>query len=329
LLHLSYKNNDIKGIGFRKSSSDQKAKMKSLAGFTAIIIEEAEEINEDDFNQLDESLRKIGVDIKIILLFNLPPKNHWINKRWFNLVESEVEGFYVPQLKESMKDNTCYIHTTYKDNEKHLNKSAIELYEGYKTSNPDHYWNMIMGLVPTGKRGLIFKNWKPITAKEFEDLPYESFYGLDFGFTNDPTALVEIKQHNEKVWFRELIYETGLLNQSISHRMGQLGVKKTAKIYADSAEPKSIEELKKEGWDVEGAVKGAGSVNAGLDMLLSKEGFYTDDSKNLIREKENYCWAMGKDKEPTNDPIDDFNHLMDGCRYGVYSKSQEKIIGFF
>jgi phage terminase large subunit len=329
LLHIAFEKNDIKGIGFKKSSGDQKAKLKSLAGFTAVIIEEAEEVSEADFNQLDESLRKIDADIKIILLFNLPEKNHWINKKWFNLVESDIEGFYKPELKESMQDNTCFIHTTYKDNEKHLNKSSIELYERYKITNPDHYWNMIMGLVPSGKRGLIYKNWKPITNIEFEKLDYTSYYALDFGFTNDECALVEIKEHNNKVYVKELIYEKGLLNTSLARRFKDLGITGVKEIIADSAEPKSIAELQTLGFNVIPSEKGAGSRKSGVNLLLEKEVYYTEDSKNLINEVQNYCWALDKNKEPTNEPSDGIDHLLDATRMGVFTKKNVVKIGFY
>lgn len=327
-LIINFKRNTINGIGFRKSSSDQKAKLKSLAGYTDIIVEEAEEVSEADFIMLDDSLRKAGVDIRIFLLFNLPDKNHWIIKRWFNLVDSGIEGFYIPQPKESELHNTEYVFTDYKHNEVNINQSTIENFERYKITNPDHYWNMIRGYVPSGKRGLILRNIKFISDKEFDEIDSPSFYGLDFGFTNDPTALIEIKKHNEKVYARELIYETGLLNKSISKRMTELNISKSATIYADSAEPKSIEDLRQLGWDVKPAEKGTGSVNAGLDLLKSSEIYVTDKSRNLITETENYTWAVGRDKEPTNTPIDDFNHGIDALRYGVYTKSKQRYVGF-
>jgi phage terminase large subunit len=321
--------NSIKGVGFRKSSGEQKSKLKSLANYTTVIIEEADEVSEEDFMQLDDSLRTIKSDIKIILLLNAPPKNHWIIKRWFNLVESEVEGFYLPILKESARIDTEFIYTSYKDNVQNMADTTIANFKRYKETNPDHFFNMIEGLVSEGARGRIFKNWQITTNKIFDELPFKSYYALDFGFTNDPTALIEIKEHNEKVWFRELLYETGLTNPLISKRFKSLGLdKKTAVIYADSAEPKSIQELRDDGWDVRPAVKGQDSIRAGLDMLLSKEIFYTEESMNLAKENQEYKWALDKNKEPTNDPIDDFNHLMDAGRYGVYSKSQEGFVGF-
>ena len=185
--------NIVKGIGFRKSSGDQKSKLKSLASFNNIIIEEADEVAEEDFMQLDDSLRTIKSDIKIILLLNTPDKNHWIVKRWFNLIPSEIDGFYIPTLKDSEKHNTLFIHTEYLNNQRNLNQSTLDNYLRYKETRPDYYWNMIKGLVSSGVRGRIFKDWQPISVKEYEALDYPTFWGCDFGFTNDPTAIVEIK----------------------------------------------------------------------------------------------------------------------------------------
>jgi phage terminase large subunit len=311
-LTILWGNNFIRGIGFRKSTSDQKSKLKSLAQFSAVHIEEADETVEEDFMQLDDSLRTIKQDIKIILTLNCPDKNHWIIKRWFNLVPSGVEGFYTPVLKDSEKHNTLFIHTTYKDNAVNLNQTTKDNYKRYQTTKPDYYWNMIMGLVSEGRRGRIFKNWKPITEKEYNELPYTPYYGLDFGFSNHPTALVEIKEHNNNIWTKELIYETGLTNQRIAKKLEELGVSRLQPIYADSAEPKSIEELRVLDWNVQPAVKGPDSINVGVDMLLEKEVSYTENSTNIALENQEYRWALDRNKEPTNDPVDDFNHCFTG-----------------
>ncbi len=320
--------NLIHGMGFRKSTSDQKSKLKSLASYNYVIIEEADEVSEEDFQQLDDSIRTMKSDIKIILLLNPPNKDHWIIKRWFNLVEAELEGFYKPELKESI-DDTIFLHTTYRDNIANINKSTLNNFARYKEKKPDHYYSMIEGLVSEGKRGRIFKDWTPITAEAYEALEHEKFYGLDFGFTNDPTALLELKQHNQKLYSREMIYETGLTNKDISDKLTSLGVKKTDKIYADNAEPKSIEELRREGWNVEAAVKGKGSVNAGISLLLELDNYYVETDKNVILEVENYSWKLDRNKLPTNDPIDLWNHAMDARRYGVFSRKQNnKSFGF-
>jgi phage terminase large subunit len=326
-LVIKYGGNRINGIGFRKSSGDQKSKLKSLANYNCVIIEEADEVSEEDFQQLDDSLRTIKSDIKIILLLNPPDKRHWIIRRWFNLVDSGVKGFYRAELKSREKD-TSYIFGTYKDNIVNLNEKTVDNFLQYKDRNPDHYHNMIEGLVSEGARGKIY-NWKVISDEDFEKLPHASYYGLDFGFSNDPCALIEIKEHNEEVWFRELLYETGLNNRRLSERLKDLGVKKTDIIYADSAEPKSIDELREDDWNVVPAPKGQDSVRAGIDLLLGKRNvYYTEGSINIAMENQEYKWALDKNKEPTNKPIDDYNHLMDAGRYGVFGNKKKGFVGF-
>lgn len=328
-LRIRYGKNVINGLGFRKSSGDQKSKLKSLANYGVIAIEEADETNEDDFMQLDDSLRTTKSPITVFLMLNPPSKNHWIIKRWFYLEPSGIDGYYKLKLKKKHEHNTLFIHTTYKDNIENISEGTVENFKEYKTTKPDHYYNMICGLVSEGNRGRIFKNWKRITSDEYDELPYEEYYGLDFGFTNDPTALTGIKEHNDDVYFDELIYETGLTNQMLSKRMKEVGLdKKTAVIYADNAEPKSIAELEKEGWTVKPSLKGADSIRVGVDMLLDKTVHYTDDSENWDKENQEYVWALDKNKEPTNSPVDKYNHLMDAGRYGVYTRSNREFLGF-
>ena len=327
-LTINFKQNTINGIGFRKSSGDQKAKLKSLAGYTDIIIEEAEEVVLEDFLQLDDSLRTTKADVNVYLLFNMPPKEHWICKRWFNLVECGVDGFYKAELKESEAHNTILIHTTYKDNDLHLNQTTIDNFLRYKETRPDHFYNMIQGLVPSGRKGVIFKNWKPISVKEFEELPYTKYYGTDFGFTNDQCAVVEIKTHNDNVYVRELIYQIGLINKRLSEQMELKGISKDSENIADCAEPKSIEEFRVYGWNMIPSEKGAGSRKSRIDLMLGKNVFYTEDSINIVSETQNYCWAVDKNKEPTNEPSDGNDHLIDALTSAVFTKSKLKYIGF-
>lgn len=321
-------NNKIKGIGFRKSSGDQKSKLKSLANFNTIVIEEADEVSEADFRQLDDSLRTTKGDIVVILLLNAPPKEHWIIKRWFNLVDSGVKGFYRPVLKDTAKEDTVYIHTTFRDNIKNLNDSTVRNFRNYQTTNPAYYYNMIEGLVSQGRVGVIYDKWQPCTNALYESLPFDEEFGLDFGFTNDPAALFGVKRHNNKMWVKEYIYETGLLNKQLSKRMSELGIPKTKKIVADSSEPKSIADLQEEGWFIVPCIKGGDSVEDGVNLLLEQEVYYTEDSTNLITEKENYTWKLDKNKEPTNTPIDKFNHGMDGIRYVVWTNEKKPFVGF-
>ena len=124
------------------------------------------------------------------------------------------------------------------------------------------------------------------------------------------------------------MYETGLTNPMIGARFKTLGMTIDDEIYADSAEPKSIQELSDLGWYVLPAEKGPDSVRAGINMLLEKEVCYTETSINLARESREYRWALDKNKEPTNSPEDKNNHAIDALRYGVFTKSREAYIGF-
>lgn len=332
-LEFQFKENKITGIGFRKSSTEQKSKLKSLASYNCIIIEEADEVDEEDFQQLDDSLRTIKANILIIFLLNAPDKNHWIIKRWFNLIPSGIDGFYKPELKTTEKD-VAYFFGTFRDNIKNLNQKTIDRYLAYKDINSDHYYNMIEGLVSEGKKGRIYKDWKVITDDEYDEIPDDPYYGLDFGFSNNPAALVEIKEHNNNIYCKELLYEAGLTNigdkgNDLDGRFNDLGLDQdTAIIWADAAEPKSIKELQDAGWDVRPSPKGADSVRSGIKVLESVNCYYTESSENIALEVQNYRWALDRNKEPTNKPIKELDHLCDAIRYGKTGKQNEEFIGF-
>jgi len=328
-MSFEYGENSITGIGFRKSSSDQRSKLKSLASYTTVIIEEADETNEEDFMQLDDTLRTTRAPIRVILLLNPPHRSHWIVRNWLNLEPSGYEGFYLPTLKSEREHDTVFIHSTHRDNKRNLNPSTLKNFERYKETNPDYYYNMVEGLISEGVRGRIFTDWKTIPDVEYEALDYPSYYSLDFGYSADPSAIVQIKEHNNRVYLRELLYETGLTNQDLDKRMHALGIPRTSVLFADSAEPKSIEELRRLGWNAHPTVKGQGSRKTGVDHLRSKEVYYTEGSVNLADEVQGYCWMLDRNKEPTNEPSDGDDHLMDATRGGVYSKHNTKFTGIY
>ncbi|HTE33025.1 MAG TPA: phage terminase large subunit [Chryseolinea sp.] len=324
--------------GFKKSSSKQSAKLKSLAGMTHILIEETEETEEDDFDKLDDSVRTNKIeDIQIMMLFNQPGKNHWLMKRFFNLIpwdpkehgdyNPDAEGYYIAVPKDN--PDVLIIHTTYLDNIKNLNPKTISKYINYGNPdspfyNPEKYYTDVLGLVAEGVRGRIYKKFRPISLEFFKALPYESFYGLDFGYSDDPVALVELKNHNNRNFWRERIYESGLTNPALSEKMTAQGISKKSIIYADNAEPKSIQELRDLGWNVKEADKGTDSVNFGIKQLISMDNYYTDESKNIEMELQEYKWHLDANKEPTDTPVDKKNHAMDGGRYGITTHKQLK-----
>lgn len=330
--------NTIISKGFKKSASARSAKLKSLAGMTHVIIEECEEVEEDDFTKLDDSLRTTKVEyIQVIRLFNPPGKNHWLMRRYYNLEPASTNSRIVSRFAGDIKDlegwyyatpkdmpELLSIHSTYVDNIKNVNESTKRNYQSYGNPNspmynPDFYFRDVLGLVSEGKKGRIFKKCYYVKYDLFKSLPYPSFYGLDFGFSSDPCALVELKHHNGKLFRHQLIYDKELTNSELVAKMIAVGVDKKKRIYADSAEPKSIRELQKAGFIVVPAVKGPDSIDAGIKQLQSMDIYTTDISKELWHETQEYSWQLGADKEPTNEPVDKDNHGWDATRYAVMS----------
>ena len=308
---LSYGANTINAVGFKKSSGDQKSKLKSLANYNYVIIEEADEISEEDFIQLDDSLRTVKGNITIILLLNPPPKSHWIVKRWFNLIPSGVKDFYIPELKTEI-DNTLFIKTSYKDNIQNIAQASIDNYERYAVTKPDHYNNMILGLIPEIIRGKIFSNWN-----EIDSLPHEAKLvrrGLDFGYTNDPTAVVDVYSYNGGYILDQQAYNYGMGNRLIADTLLVLPEPNTL-VIGDSAEPKSIDELKMYGVNILPATKGPGSINAGIAFMQSQKISYTKRSTKIKEEYENYSWIEDKDGNTLNTPKPGWDHILDACRY--------------
>lgn len=310
---ISSGNNSINAVGFRKSSSDQKSKLKSLANYNCVIVEEADEIPEADFMQLDDSLRTIKGNIKIILLLNPPSKNHWIINRWFDLKDSEQKGFYIPKLKKNITDTT-FIYSSYKDNETNMAPQSIKTYEEYKETKPSHYWNMIRGYVPEVLQGKIYSNWEIL-----ENIPEEARlvrYGLDFGYTNDPTAIVSVYQWNNGFIVDEVCYQRGMRNKPISDIFKE---NERCLVIADCAEPKSIDEIASYGLPVLPSKKGQGSLLQGIQYVQGAKIYITKNSINILEEYENYSWDIDKDGNSINRPKDNYNHAMDAIRYAISS----------
>jgi phage terminase large subunit len=147
---------------------------------------------------------------------------------------------------------------------------------------------------------------------------------MDFGFTNDPTTLVEIWKDNDNLYFNELIYERNLTNQDIANKMKEYNVDKYIDIIADSAEPKSIEEIRRMGYNIKPATKGPDSILNGIDILKRHKLHVTKQSTNIIKELNGYKWVTDKDGNKLNKPIDMFNHALDAARYVALNKLSYK-----
>jgi phage terminase large subunit len=183
-------------------------------------------------------------------------------------------------------------------------------------------WYRVYGLGEIGSLdGVVFNNWQ-LCDKIPEDAEFIS-YGIDWGFTNDPTALIEAHRHNGKIYLNEILYQTKLTNGEIVSRLKQYGISQSQCIVADSAEPKSIQDLANAGFYVEAARKGPDSIKASIDRLQQYELMVTKSSLNLIKELRQYRWAKDKDGKALNTPEDIMNHAIDAVRYiGLNKLSQ-------
>ncbi len=308
-MHIGYGRNSIQAHGFRASSGAHSAKLKSLASYNTVWIEEAEEIGEKEFITLDDTLRTKRGDIKIILTLNTPSKNHWIIKKWFDLESTEVESFYKPKVREGI----IYIPGTFRDNLPNLDDHTISRYQRYKIDNPAYYWQYIEGLSPEVVLGKIYSGWQVI-----DSIPHEARligHALDFGFDPDPAAIISIYYFNGGYILDEKLYQTRLLNEHLAIFLKSLP---QAPIIADSAEEKAIEDIKRYGLNIIGAEKGPGSVKAGIKEVQSLKISYTRSSVNIQNEYENYAWKINKDGDNLGieDPNSE-NHLLSATRYGL------------
>lgn len=224
------------------------------------------------------------------------------------------DEFHFIYEKIKPRDDAEFFITTYRDNP-FLDIETVNEIERLRFVD-ENYWK-IYGLGQVGSsQALIFR------INECNSIPPEAkflSYGMDFGFTNDPTTLVAIYQQGDNIYLKELLYQTGLTNRDIDEKLKFHSVERK-EIFADSAEPKSIEELYRMGWNIKPATKGQGSVNIGIDMMKRYQIHVTKDSVNMIKEFRNYKWQEDKNGNVLNTPVDMFNHTIDAIRYGLYDK---------
>jgi phage terminase large subunit len=259
-------------------------------------VNEAMEVAQKHFDQLE-----MRTQIGGILDYNPYDDMHWI----FDLQKRDD----VAVIKSTMRNNPFLPPAVIK---------KIESYEptpeNIRQGTADNYMWQVYGLGEKARlEGVIFENWQ-----EVDEIPEGAKllgYGLDFGYTNDPTAMVALYRYNQELYLDEILYETGLTNQDIVKRLEQMEISKTTLIIGDSAEPKSIEEIKRAGYAIKGSRKGSDSIRYGIDLLLSHKLNITRRSENLKNEKRKYKWAEDRQGRRLQVPVDDFNHLIDAERY--------------
>lgn len=298
---------------------DDEQKIKSIANIDDIVIEECTEISKVEFDQLDLRLRSKNKYNQIHCMFNPVSKSNWVYKEWF----------------ENGYDHTDTIvsHTTFSDN-KFLPGAYVHALEKKKITNPTYYKIYALGEFATLDK-LIFNNWE---SKSFdyrrvllENNNVEAVFGLDFGYTNDPTAFicVLIDEVDKRMWVFDEFQQRGLTNDEIVNKITELGYQKEV-ITCDSAEPKSIEELVRNGLErAKGAAKGRDSILNGIQYLQQFQVIIHPQCAFITLEFMNYTWQKDKDGIYINKPIDKFNHGIDALRYAVNEVNVLKNIKLF
>ena len=289
--------------GIKTSSGTQTASLKSLAGVTCWVLDEAEElVDEDIFDKIDLSIRAKNKQNRVILVLNPATKEHFIYQKFF-----ESKG--VEAGSNLTKGDTTYIHTTYLDNVENLSQSFLDQVEDTKKRRPEKYKHAILGGWLNKAEGVIFTNW---TVGQFPNTN-DTVFGQDFGFSQDPTSLVEtyIDTAKKIIYARLHVYKAGLTTSEIA----QLNYKfaQDRLIVADSAEPRLIAELKAKKLNIVPTIKGADSVKYGISLIQDYDMVIDEGSIDLIKELNNYCWLEKKSETP----IDKFNHGLDALRYAV------------
>jgi phage terminase large subunit len=288
--------------GIKTSSGDQTANLKSLQGVTTYVLDEAEELTDESiFDKIDLSVRHKNTQNRVILIMNPSTKEHWIYNRFF-----ETRG--VQEGSNVTKGDTTYIHTTYLDNKDNLSESYINQIENIRTRRPEKFKHQILGQWLYKAEGVIFRNW---TIGKFEQAA-PSVFGQDFGFSADPTTLVEtsIDKVNKKIYIKLHYYKQALTTSQIAELNKRFAG--SSLIVADSAEPRLISELSVSN-NIVPTIKGQGSVTYGIALLQDFDLIIDESSTDLIKELNNYCWLEKK----SSTPVDKYNHAIDAIRYAV------------
>ncbi|GAA0715554.1 PBSX family phage terminase large subunit [Paraclostridium ghonii] len=302
------------GSQFIFKGVDDPEKIKSISGIDDIVIEEATELSLDDFSQLNLRLRSKNPYNQVHVMFNPISKSNWVYSQWFK------NGYN--------KESTMVLHTTYKDN-KFLPKDYIESLKEMESKNSAYYKIYALGEFATLDK-LIFSYKKE--SFDYREIKRENknttaIFGLDFGYTNDPTAFVcsLIDRKNKKLYIFDEFQERGLTNEDIYKCICEKGYSKE-KIVCDSAEPKSIEELYRIGLTrVKHAVKGRDSIINGIQYLQQFDIIVHPSCIHIIEEFNNYTWQKDKNGIYINKPIDKYNHGIDALRYSISTITNNKV----
>lgn len=295
-------------------------KMKGLAGFNVVGVDEANEVPEFLMNKLMDTIRTIKGENKFIRAFNPPSKRHWL---WKDYSIEPVEGGYRYKPKEN--GNIKAIISDYMDNY-YLSDSYLQRIELKKEQDRNYFNSQYAGLITDNPAGRIF-TWDTITKEQWDNVDGGRVFGLDFGFSSDPNALVEIKIDGENLFVREHLYARHQPDKCLIDSLLHVGVKGDDIIIADCSADTRIYNIStcidgthpdyKDGFTIYPCQKGAGSIVNGIETVKQYKLHILETSDNLIDELSEYNWLIDKDGNVTDKPIDKNNHLIDAMRYAV------------
>lgn len=291
--------------GIKTGSGDQTANLKSLHDISFWVVDEAEELTDEaKFDTIDLSIRSKKHQNIVVLLMNPASKEHWVYKRFF-------ENRGVKPGFNGVVDDVCYIHTTYKDNKKFLDQEYYNKLDNLQHINPEKYRHVVLGGWLDRAEGVVFTNWN---YGDFVDTGY-TYYGMDFGFSVDPDALVKVSIDNKRkrLYLKSLIYNTGNSTPELAQKVLHHKIKGT--IIADSAEPRLIADLRAAGVDIQPVSKFDGSIRAGIKAMQEYQIVVDPESTEIGKELNNYVWSDKKAEVP----VDEYNHAIDAVRYVLLS----------
>ena len=297
--------------GIKTSSGNQTAKLKSIQGITTFVCDEAEEwTNEEEFDKIMLSIRKKGIQNRIIIIMNPCDSNHFIYKKYIENTHKQVDIDGV-QVQISTHPNVLHIHTTYLDNLENLSPEFLKEVEDMKINNPEKYAHVVIGRWADVAEGAVFKKWGIV--KEFPSWAKKVALASDWGYTNDPSTGIRCGIVDNRLYVDELFYETGMLTNAIAEKLKPWGLK----VYGDSADPRLIQEIKNRGVNIYPVDKFPGSIKAGIDKIHEMELFVTERSYHIIEELRKYVWDKDKGGHYINEPVDAWNHTLDPIRYYI------------
>jgi phage terminase large subunit len=272
--------------------ADDPEKLKGLSSVDMLLLDEANEFSQQDFETIDQSIRGKHQENSIYLCHNpvprIPGSSYWFETMFR---KPKKAGQHIRYYDEHLGSTVCSMQTTYKDNLKcpeHVKKRL----EGYKTTNPSLYKLWAKGEY-TEIEGVVFKNWDIV--QEIPEGLEDPGHGLDFGFSNDPAACIRIWHNSSDIWIKGLVYHTGLTNSELYSMLVSKGIKENDRIIADSAEPKSIKDLYNMGLkNIKGAKKRAGYKVDVVNVLQGYKIHLVDGDTDLQREFSTYSWERDK-----------------------------------